>query len=49
MLLIGKSILLFHMIDTTTSDLSKIQDLDLNDVHILKIEFTSICKADNSF
>lgn len=49
MLLIGKSILLFHMTDTTTSDLSKIQGFDLNDVHILKIEFTSICKADNSF
>lgn len=49
MLLIGKSILIFHRIDTSTNDLSKIQGLDLNDVHILKIDFTCICKANNSF
>lgn len=49
MLLTGKSILIFHRVDKTTSDLSKIQDLDLNNVHIVKIDFTSICKADNSF
>lgn len=49
MLLTGKSILIFQRVDKTTSDLGKIHDLDLNNVHILKIDFTSICKANNSF